>query len=72
VVLPKAKFPRTRLVPYLDIHVRTISRGKTNNEINFNIRMWSLRTYRQSQRLENLTIEMDNYEINVVDLSEVQ
>ena len=66
------KYAGIKIVPESDFWVRTTSRRITSKEINFNIRMWNVRTLLQARRHENLTSEMDKCELIVVGLSEVR
>ena len=64
MVLSEAKYAGIKIVPRSDFRVVTILRIITRKEINVNIGTWNVKTLRQTGRLENLTSEMDKYELN--------
>ena len=70
IVLPELKCSGGKLASHSDPRMRIATRRTTIKKIN--IRTWNGRTLRQVPRLRYLALEMDNYELNVVDLSEVR
>jgi hypothetical protein len=72
MVLLEVKCSGAKLVPRLDLQVRSASRRITSKEISFNIGTGNVRRLRQAGRLENLTLKMDKCKLSAAGLSEVR